>query len=263
MKKYFFIVLILLTAAACAQDVPMISEDMSPAQFSSVIDMPTAGALHKGEYDFEMRIFPQGGILMGFTVGLFERFNMGVSYGGTEIIGNSPKIGWNDEPGVVVKYRLFEEGYTFPAVALGYSSQTYGSRPESDSSQTNTYFIKSRGLYAALSKNFRLKDRYDYSFHAGVNYNTAERDDDQGLNLFAGSELAINPELSLLLEYDFAMNDNDETSQGEKKGYMNAGVRWTFARSLLLQFNFKDLLGNTRDSATVNREIMIVYRQDI
>jgi len=59
------------------------------------------------------------------------------------------------------------------------------------------------------------------------------------------------------------MNDSDEKALGEEKGYMNSGVRWTFAKSLLLQFNFKDLLGNMRDSETVNREIMIVYRQEI
>ncbi len=263
MKKFFFILLILLTAAANAQDSPMITEDMALAQFSSLIDVPTAGALYKGEYDFEMRIFPQGGILTGFTVGLFERFNMGVYYGGTEIIGNSPDIEWNDEPGVVVKYRLFEEGYSLPAVALGYSSQGYGSYQENDSTGTDRYMIKSRGLYGVLSKNFRFREEYDFSFHGGLNYNTAERDDDQGLNLFVGGEFAINTELSLLLEYDFAMNDSDEKALGEEKGYMNSGLRWTFAKSLLLQFNFKDLLGNMRDSETVNREIMIVYRQEI
>lgn len=263
MKKLLFIFIIMPALTVFAQDDRVITEDMSTAQFSSLIDIPTAGALYRGEYDFEMRVFPQGGILAGFTVGLFERFNMGVYYGGTEIIGNSPDIGWNDEPGVVVKYRLFEEGYSFPAVALGYSSQGYGSYQENESTGTKRYTIKSRGLFGALSKNFRYQDKYDLSVHAGLNYNTAERDDDQGLNLFVGSEFAINTELSMLLEYDFAMNDSDEKSFGEEKGYMNAGIRWTFAKSLLLQFNFKDVLGNMRDSETVNREMMIVYRQEI
>jgi len=238
-------------------------DNMLGAQFGTLIDMPTAGALEKGQYDFELRIFPEGGILAGFTVGLFNRLNFGVFYGGTKIIGNSPKIEWNDEPGVVIKYRLFEESFIFPALALGYSSQGYGGLVENDSTGIKRYLIKSRGLYGAFSKNFVFKEKHDFSLHLGLNYNTAERDDDQGADLFCGFDFMLNEELSLIGEYDFALDDQQDKSFGQSKGYLNSAVRWTFAKHLLLQVNFKDILGNYRASDTVNRELMIVYRQDI
>lgn len=236
---------------------------MSEAQFTSLIDIPSAGVLYKGDYDFELRLFPQGGVLMGFGVGLFDRFNMGVSYGGTQIIGDSAKIKWNDEPGVNVKYRLFNEGSFFPAIALGYSSQGYGPYLKNDSTDTKRYLIKSKGLYGVASKNFKYAGKYDIGTHLGVNFNSNEQDDDQGMNMFFGVDFAMNEDLALVAEYDFAWNDQGGKSFGEGKGYLNSALRWTFADNLLFQFDFRDLLGNNRDSETVAREIKIVYRQAI
>jgi len=264
MQKTIIVLMALAPMLAAAQDLESkFPDNMAGAQFGTLIDMPTAGALTKGQYDFELRAYPEGGILSGFTVGLFDRLNFGVFYGGTGIIGNTSDIDWNDEPGVVIKYRLFEESYHFPALSLGYSSQGYGGLLDNDSTGNRRYLIKSRGLYGAFSKNFVYKDNHDFSVHLGANYNTAERDDDQGLNVFCGFDFMMNEEISLIGEYDFALDDQQDKSFGESKGYLNSAVRWTFAKHLLLQVNFKDLLGNYRESATVNRELMIVYRQDI
>jgi hypothetical protein len=190
---------------------------------------------------------------MGFNVGLFNRFNMGISYGGTGIIGNSADIGWNDEPGVEVKYRLFDESYFFPAVALGYSSQGYGGFETNDSTEVKRYLIKSRGLYAVFSKNFQYRPGKDLGLHIGMNYNTNERDDDQGTNCFIGSDFALNEELTLIGEYDLALNDNSDKAFGEGQGYFNFAVRWTFASHMMLQLDLKDILGNYRASETVSR----------
>ena len=257
--KRLLLLLVMLPIIAQGQAIYSDSTDIYIPQIRSLIDVPTAGLLNRGEYDFEMRVFPQGGILAGFSVGLFDRFNLGVYYGGTEIIGNSSEIGWNNDPGVLVKYRLFDESTRFPAVALGYSNQGYGSFCENDSTGDERFLIKSRGLYLVGSKNFLYAPGRTYSVHLGVNYNTSERADDESMNFFGGLDFVLNPELSVMLEYDFALDDNNNISFGEGKGYLNGAVRWTFARFLLFQVNFKDLLGNYRDSATVNREIKIVY----
>lgn len=239
-------------------------ETMAYAQFGTLIDNPTAGSLNQGDYDFELRIFPEGGMLGGFMVGLFPRLSFGIYYGGSKIIGNSPKIDWNDEPGVMIKYRLFEESYGFPAVALGYSNQGYGAFIENDSTETGRYLVKSKGIYGVLSKNFTYNDRFDFSLHLGLNYNTSEGDDDESLNIFTGFDFIMNEDISILAEYDLALDDNNSDSFGSKHGYLNAGMRWTFAKSLILQVNFKDILENYRDPGkTVNRELMLVYRQKI
>ena len=89
-------------------------------ELQKLVDAPTAGCLKKGQYNFELQVYPQGGVLAGFAVGLFDRFTMGVSYGGIGIIG-SDQVEWNEQPGVLLKYRLFEESILMPAVALGFS----------------------------------------------------------------------------------------------------------------------------------------------
>lgn len=258
--------LVIFLAISFSSGLAWAQEDInltSGSQFKSLIDIPTAGALHRGEYDFETRIFPNGGILIGFSVGLFDRFNMGVSFGGTDIISDSPEVNWNDQPGVEVKYRLFEENVLFPAIAFGYSSQGYGYFEENLITEEKRYRNKARGLYAVASKNFQYLPQRDLGVHGGVNFNTSERDDDESMNFFLGLDLAINEELSLLTEYDFALDDDSDYAYGEGSGYFNAGIRWTFGDHLLFQFNFKDIFSNNRYSDTAIREVKIVYVQNI
>ena len=262
MKQFLLSLFILIPVITVAQ-VDFVDSAVHPSQFRSLVDAPTAGLLNRGEYDFEMRVFPNGGILSGFSVGLFDRFNLGVYYGGTEIIGNSSNITWNDDPGVVVKYRLYEETTGFPAVAVGFSNQGYGRFQANVDSSGERYLIKSRGLFAVCSKNFIFPLVKNISLHGGMNYNTCEKEDDESLNFFAGTDLFLNEEVSLVLEYDLALDDNDDDSFGEGRGYLNGAVRWTFAQYLTFQFNFKDLLGNYRQSETVNREIKIIYTTTI
>ena len=262
MKQLLLSLFILIPAITGAQTTFIDSAAYHP-QSRTLVDVPTAGLLNRGEYDFEMRVFPNGGILSGFSVGLFDRFNLGVYYGGTEIIGNSAEITWNDDPGVLVKYRLFEETAGFPAVAIGFTNQGYGQFQANVDTSGERYLVKSRGLFAAFSKNFLLFRRINVSLHGGTNYNTSEKEDDESLNFFAGSDLFLNEEISLVLEYDLALDDNNDDSFGEGRGYLNGAVHWTFAKYLTFQFNFKDILGNYRQSETVNREIKIIYNTNI
>ena len=232
-------------------------ENESPSK--TLIDMPTAAALERGEYDFEFRIYPNGGILGGFTVGLFKRFNMGIYFGGTDVISDKPAVEWNKEPGVLVKYRLFEECRLLPALALGFCNQGYGFYNDS----LNRYLVKSKGLFVAASKNLQYLPHRDLGIHGAVNYNTTEQDDDEDFNFTLGADLYLNEELALVAEYDFAYNDDEENSFGSGDGYFNAGIRWTFARHLLFQFHFRDIFDNSKFSDSPSREIKIVYIEDI
>lgn len=227
----------------------------------NLIDTPTANFLSRKHFQLNLRVYHLGGMLGGLTVTLTPRLMFGVSYGGQNIIGQG-KVQWNDAPGVKLRYRLKFEDYRFPAVSLGFDSQGYGTYfPE-----LKRYQIKSKGFYFVFSKNyFVLKD---FGVHAGVNYSDENKGAEKDLNFFCGAHLILDPELSLIWEYDFAINDNDDKSLGSGKGYMNAAVRWNFSPQLVFEFSFKNLLKNNRaiDGEPIpnaNRELKIIYFQTL
>lgn len=217
-----------------------------------LVDMPTAGTLERGSYVTQLRLYPAGGLLGGVQIGLSNRFLWGVSFGGENIIGEG-KINWNPEPGLQFIYRLIDENILMPAITFGYNSQGYGPYIKSE----KRYNIKSRGIYAVASKNYLFLG--DLSFHGGVNYSMEREDGDKDINVFAGLMKSINQDLTLLAEYDVAINDNDIRSIGKGKGYLNLGIQWLFANRLLMQFQLKNILENKENVPYSNREIKIAY----
>ena len=109
-------------------------------------------------------------------------------------------------------------------------------------------------------------------FHFGLNKNTFENNDnDEDINLFFGIDKEINESFSLLLEYNFA-RDDDEINDAEEdlvrlgKGYLNAGLRWSATDNIMLEININDILkNNVYDSSTdsefesMNREVKVIY----
>lgn len=237
------------------------------AELQKLVDAPTAGCLKKGQYSFELQVYPQGGVLAGFAVGLFDRFTMGASYGGIGIIG-SDQVNWNEQPGVLLKYRLFEESILMPAVALGFSNQGYGAWLEAETRggeqfETSRYMFKAKGMFAVAGKNFAIKSLGTIGFHGGITYNAIEDNDDKNLDGFVGVDKSLNEELSVLLEYDFAFNDNGNLSVGRDRGYLNGAVHWTIANKLAIDVLLKDLLNNRRNATSPSREIRITYTETL
>jgi hypothetical protein len=95
--------------------------------------------------------------------------------------------------------------------------------------------------------------------HGGVNYSFETGDGDKDLNLFFGFDKSINPELLLVGEYDFALNDNDSRSLGAGNGYLNVGIKWIFAGKMNIDFLLKNLLENKNNHPHMSREIRISY----
>ncbi|MEE9169435.1 MAG: hypothetical protein V3U73_06685 [bacterium] len=218
----------------------------------SLIDSPTAGTLYRGSYVSNLRAYHNGGLLAGLAVGISNRFYVGISYGGENILGEG-KVNWNPDIGFQVAYRLIDENIALPGVSIGYQSQGYGPYLK----ESERYTIKSRGFYAAASKNYSFLG--DLSFHGGVNLSLENNDTDEDLNFFIGAMKSLNPELSVVAEYDLAINDNGSKSIGDGKGYLNIGLRWLFANRLAIQFHFKNLLENKENVPSSNREIKISY----
>ena len=216
-----------------------------------LIDVPTAGLLERGSFAVSMRAYPSGGLIGRISVGLTNRLSFGASFGGENIIG-AGTVMWNPHPGVHFAYRFFEESYSMPAIVIGYESQGFGTFYE----DYQRYTIKSKGFYAVASKYYRMP--LNLGVHAGVNYSQEDDDGDADINVFAGADVVLNSEFTVVVDYDIGLNDNDGNALGAGKGYLNIGIRWIFANRLFVEFSFKNILENRDDLKNANRELKIV-----
>ena len=217
-----------------------------------IIDKPTAGMLKRASFSVESNFYQQGGVLVGISVGIFEQFSFGISYGGTNIIGHD-KITMNPFPGVNAKLRLLNESPVMPAVALGFDSQ--GKEPYLDADSLKRYTIKSPGAYVAASKNYSFLG--NLSLHGGLNMSMERQDGDKDLNFYAGLEKSVGKDISVLAEYDFAINDNQVV--GEGKGYLNFAFRWSWGKGLVVGFDLKNVVKNQENVNIGNRTLKIDF----
>ncbi len=211
-----------------------------------IIDQPTAGLLHDHTVGLDVDCFQDGGMLLGLSVGFFDRLMFGISYGGNGLIG-SGHTDWNPLPGMALKVRVLDESYFFPALALGFDSQGKDGYLHS----ADRYTIKSPGFYIAVSKNY---EAYGYlSFHGGINYSLEQADGDKDPNIYGGIEKTIGPIASVLAEYNLGWNDSNHDARGRGRGYLNTGIAISAWNGVTLKFFLKDLLRNQQDVSIGNR----------
>jgi hypothetical protein len=260
-------VVTITVAISCAQN--------GMVQPRRLVDAPTAGVLPKASFDFESRIFPSikhdlgAGLTMGIAVGITDRLNIGLSYGGEGLVGRGRKAEFYSVPGWLVKYRIIEENYALPGIAIGYDHQGYGGIADTSKFDYKGYLNKSPGFFLAASKNYMLFSKVQLGFHAAINYSMEERKNVRWPNLFAGIDFGINEELSLVFEYDFGFNVKDVVPNKHPvyarmdEGYLNGGIRWAFSPNFYIEFDGKDLLENRKykNGSTVGwgRELKFVY----
>lgn len=232
----------------------LFAQELDTIEPRTLIECPTAGLLPRGSFDFDVRIFPNGGMLSGVSIGLMNRLLIGFSFGGEQIIGDE-SVDWYPGVEFVAKYRLLEENKRWPALAVGFDSQGFGHYD--DDPKRERYARKSKGFYVVLSKNYDLLRTL--AIHLGANYSLEREDEDDDGSGYVGLNKAINDELSVLAEYDLALNDNEEESLVSGEGVLNAAVRWTFADRLNLEFDLKDLTSKRGTSKRPVRELRIIY----
>jgi hypothetical protein len=226
----------------------------------TIVDSPTAGILRHGEYLFQGSIGPRSGLLFGVKIGFHDRLMVGASFGLQEFIGRGD-INVNEKPGFELRLRIIEEIVAGPALAVGIDTQGEDSYLEDE----ERYERKSKGFYAVLSKNYRLVR--DLSVHGGINY-SLETKNEKGINFFGGITFEIIPGVSLLLDYNAALDDDDpyvDPKHTLGRGYLDTGVRFNYMENLKLMVMFKDLTGNyvpgpgSGDERGVARSIEIFY----
>lgn len=226
---------------------------------TTLVTVPSAGTLVRGSYAMEMRVQKGGGLTTSLSVGITDRFQFGLSFGSANLIGDDSLI-WYPRPEANLKYRLIDETESMPGVSFGVNTQGLGHFNAADSLMR--YDVKAMGLYLAGSKNWKTP-LGNLGVHAGTNYNFAEvNDGDKDMNYFFGFDIEFNPELSLLLEYNAALNENDMTAKTmsiSKGGYLNAAIRWTFVERLHIELDFNNLLFDDEKVDYFQRELKITY----
>ena len=231
----------------------------------NLVSIPTAGTLPRGTYTIETLLSKNGGFIPKLSVGFTDNFSFGVSFGIQKLIGDE-KISYNKTtPEVQIKYRVFEESQSMPALVYGLDTQGRGMFKDSIKDKSTNiisrYEQKAWGMYLVLSKNWFLLG--NLGVHGGISKSISENDDgDKDLNIFFGIDKELNRSFSLLIEYDAALNDNEyeleDISFGRGRGYLNAGIRWAVSPNLLMEINFNDINKNT-DADYTNREIKIMF----
>ncbi len=217
-----------------------------------LVDVPTAGMMHKSGLAVDVDFYQGGGVLLGLSVGVFERLTLGISYGGSRLIGTDSPV-MNAIPGFIVKVRFLEESIALPAFVLGFDSQGRDGYIAS----LSRYSIKSPGFFIAASRNYTLLGFF--SMHAGVNYSLERADGDRDLNYFFGLEKTLGPTISLVAEFNLGVNDNNANAIGRGRGYFNAGLRWSLGSGLTLAVNFKDIIQNAGAVTVANRTARLEY----
>ena len=230
-----------------------ITPEFTFTQPRKLVDAPTAGLLPRGSFDFDVKIYPKGGIITTLDIGITNRLMIALSFGGENVIGEG-EANWNPDMEFAVKYRFLHESYALPAFVLGYDGQGYGAYDDS----LKRYTYKSKGFYAVLSKNYLVAE-VPVGLHGGINY-TLEKKDDKNADIFVGADVRFTQGWGIVLEYDLATNDDYSHSlYGQGYGYLNGGIQWIFSNRLLLEFDFKNMLKNRKGVSTLDREFRITF----
>ncbi len=256
MKKYFNFIAVFILFSMIIKAQGIAGED-AKYEYRSLLDMPTAGILQKGFVGVSVNSMPEGVLISKLEVGVFENFCFGFSFGGSNIIGTGD-IEWYKLPALNARFRVLNETEKIPAFTIGFDSQGKGKYYEDE----NRYQIKSPGFFLAASKTFEFLGYL--SIHATANKSLEGDDGDKDFNFSVGLEKTIQDKISLVAEYDFAVNDNDSTSIGDGNGYLNVGVRMSVGDGFTIGLDLRDLLENKKiNSFAADRAIYIEYIQPI
>jgi len=213
-------------------------------------------------------VYPKQYIVFIFYSSTKLNFNIGISYGIQNLIGDTlPKIN-KTVPEVHVKYRVLEETVLYPALVVGLNTQGFGSYSDStqiiqkDTTIVSRYDFKSHGFYAILSKNWNFLG--NLGFHFGGSFNSWEGTDEEKLpNILVGFDKDLNNSFTFMADYNFGINDENNPSYDDNDkwpGFLNTGIRWSISNNLKVELCMNQIR-RYQKFYEMNREFKILYRQ--
>lgn len=215
-----------------------------------IIDSHTALVPAHGELALAIAAGPEGSVLTGATLGLIDRVSVGMSYGMSEVLGRGD-LQPNPRPGFQIQALLLDDP-ELPAIALGFDSQGHGRWLE----QYDRYERKSPGVYLVATQNL-LTTSYDLLSAVNGGFSYSLEPNRQGLDVFLGASQSFGRGLSVLLDYDFGLDD--AAGLDADRGYLDLGFQWRFGSGNNVRFLLRDLLGNYLGEGKVARELDFFY----
>lgn len=256
MIKNIFLFLILFVSISLAQGT---AGENAKYEYRQLVDMPTAGIMERGSVGITTELLPFGTLIAKIEAGIFDNISIGLSYGGSNIIGSGKPEWYPFPPGVNFRFRVMDETVLVPSLTLGFDTQGKGEYFKDE----KRFAIKAPGIFAAASKNFSMLGYL--SLHGTINYTVLEdKDGDNFINLMLGLEKTLGNSFSVLIEYNFALNDNSTNQFGDGKGYLNFGLRWSIAPGVTAGFDLRDLLENKKwNPSSADRALVLDFTQRI
>ncbi|MEO0093566.1 MAG: hypothetical protein ABIK93_08455 [candidate division WOR-3 bacterium] len=217
-------------------------------------DQPTPFSLMHGEYYIDGRFQNEGGMIVHFGIGLFDRLTLGASYGGNGFFGASkptffPRVSFQ------ARVVITSENETFlPDLALGYDDQGFGDYDSID----KQYQVKSKGFYLVIGKTLEVSNTY---FIFGPNY-WIGANKRKGFSGFIGIKQTLSERWDLILEYDLNLG---HTEQEKKRGFLNLGIAFNYSENLTFTLMLKDILENRTTvngaDAGMNRALNVSFHE--
>jgi hypothetical protein len=267
---------VVLCALVFAMMVPSVW-GLSPVQPIRLVDMHTAGVVPKGDFLLESRIYENYGVGLcaSISAGITDRFCFGLGYGAEGLAGRSREVRYNPFPGCMIKYRLVEENYFLPGIALGFDYQGFGGIGDESRFGYYGYIYKSQGFFTAFSKSYLFLRIIELGLHGDLNLSLEEIGRVKWPDAWAGVDMNIGDRFSFVAEYDLGLNTRDPYGSRNAfaspfDGYFNLGFRFYYTPEFSLEFDMRDVLenrsyyrnrGNTQEEVAVgwSREIKVTY----
>jgi hypothetical protein len=206
------------------------------------IDQPVPISLAHAEYYVSGRLWGDGGVMMRFGLGLWDRLTLGISYGGNSVLGaETPRFFDRYRPDFQARLAILtEKGYA-PDLVLGFESQGY------DDCDSQVFQVREKGAYVCAGKTVDVISTY---CQLGINYWG-------GFDGFVALNTALPGNVELMLEYDLAQFnyggeyrlDRTNPRYLRRRGFLNFGVGWTVAQKVRLALALRDILGNREQTA--------------
>ncbi len=213
-----------------------------------IIDSPSAEPLGHGYMRWEVGVGAEGSVLSSVRVGLFERAQFGLAYGMLDVLGRGD-VDANPRVGILAEVLAIDR-FGLPALAVGFDSQ--GSGRWSD--EQERYQRKSHGFYAVATQHLAARRMpLLTSISGGVNFSLEGKR--ESFDLFAGLTQNFGRIFSVLLDFDFGLDDRLDAD----RGYLDLGFQWQFGKANHVRFILRDLLGNQNDDGQVGRELNFFY----
>lgn len=250
MKKFLIIAIILFSSLNLFgkdSNVPI-----STYEPRFIVDMPTAGVLPVHTFSIYGQIFTNGGLLFAFDMTPFKNFNIGISYSGSNLLGDGNII-MQKYPGFNIRWRIVDETKSIPAILIGVNSQGRGEYFKNE----KRFQVMSPGFFAVASKSFSWA-LGDFAIHAGVNYSWEQPSGNYAPNIWLGFDHSIGKPVSI----SFELNPNFAATKElalVNRILLNAAVRWTIVNNITLEFIFHDLFNHTINRSGFERWIGLEF----